>query len=260
MMFFKEDPYEITEYTGYDLHDLFINNEHISEKGILFYIEIPLEDGSYGFEIYDYEKNKVLYTHTSIISPTLEDDFGLNFFEDYHKMLPPKKVTLYFNSFEFTPLSKKISCYKTSREQLDYAIFNKKLDLLGEYKNKILSSEQTFNEKLELFKIIFEKYSLLNFYEHIIKLDSQNDFMDEVDFIQNYISEDTILKNMTIGFFQDIANKKETLLPMHEKLLQFLVQNPEASNNTAIKETPISQSEFYKYHNYALKKFKKESE
>ena len=47
MIFFKENPHEITEHVGYDLHNLYIDRKQISEKDRLFYIEIPLK--SYNF-------------------------------------------------------------------------------------------------------------------------------------------------------------------------------------------------------------------
>ncbi len=258
MIFFKEDSNEINEYIGYDLYGLYIDGKHILDRDRLFYIEIPLDDDEYGFEIYDYKKKKVLYDHNSYI--TLKDNFNLDFFKDSDKMLPQEEVTLCRHSFEFTPTSKKFSCYEFDIDYLIYPVFYKKLELLEEYKNKILSSEKTLKTKSELFKVMAEKCALLDSRDRSIDLENYRDFVDDLDFIVDYSSEDPVLKNMTSGFFEHIVENKKNILPDHEKLLEFLVQNPEASNNVAIKEVPINKNTFYKYHTHVLKKYKKESE
>ena len=140
MEFFKEDLYELTEYTGYDLHGLYKNGNLITEKGNLFYIEF--DNGDDGFEIYDYEKNEILCNHNSIRFPSIEDKFGSNFFSGYYEIGPEMEVQLYFESFEFMPLSEKFFCYEKSYEKLQETIFYKKMEFLKQYEHSLIDSEK----------------------------------------------------------------------------------------------------------------------
>ena len=62
-----------------------------------------------------------------------------------------------------------------------------------------------------------EKCKLMDSYKRVVELESQNNFLDEVDFILDYSSENPIIKNMTSGFFEHVAENRKSILPEHEK-------------------------------------------